>query len=100
VRPIVPFTFCVTALTHALSSPATMAQQKQSDVTVYTLYRDSPMFKQRHDISQCVYVASFDAADGEEFNRENCVVAAQLLTEHNSAPYPPHFWCEQGRFRP
>jgi hypothetical protein len=75
---------------------ATLAQQKQSDQTAYTLYRNSPMFKDQ----QRIYVASFDAADDEEFNRSNCQITAQLSTEHNSAPFPPRFWCERGRFRP
>jgi hypothetical protein len=71
---------------------AALAQQK----TAYTLYRNSPMFKDR----QRIYVASFDAADEEEFDRSNCQITAQLNTEHNSAPFPPRFWCERGRFRP
>jgi hypothetical protein len=97
MRAVAPLIFRLVAFMLALSACAALAQQKQSDQTSYTLYRDSPMFKGRPDMSQRIYVASFDAADGEEFNRENCQVAAQLLTEHNSAPFPPRFWCERGR---
>jgi hypothetical protein len=94
--------FIVIAITLALGTPAALAQQKQSDQAVYTLYRDSPEFKHRSDMSQRIHIASFDAAEGtssEEFNRENCQAAAELLTAHNSAPFPPRFWCERGRFR-
>jgi hypothetical protein len=94
-------TIRVAILTLALSASAAtaVAQQRHSDQTAYTLYRNSPMFKDKPDMSQRIYIASFDAANEEEFNRTNCETAAELLTEHNSAPFAPRFWCERGRFR-
>ena len=92
--------FIVIGITLALGTPAALAQQKQSDQAVYTLYRAAPQFKHRPDMSQRIYVASFDAPDEEEFNRTNCQSVARLLTEEpNLSPFPPRFWCEQGRFR-
>jgi hypothetical protein len=94
-------TIRVAIVTLALSASAAtaVAQQRQSAQTAYTLYRNSPMFKDKPQMSQRIYIASFDAADEEEFNRTNCETAPELLTEHNSAPLAPRFWCEQGRFR-
>lgn len=78
-----------------------MVQQRQSEnQTAYTLYRNSPFSKDKPHMSQRIYIASFNAADEEEFNQDNCQQAAQLLTEQNSAPFPPRFWCEREWVRP
>jgi hypothetical protein len=57
----------------------------------YTLYRDSVAAPMR------IHVASFDSADGDEYNRENCELAAKLF---NAQPgISTKFWCEKGPYR-
>jgi hypothetical protein len=45
-----------------------------SDDQVFTLYRSRPI-----DANMRIDVASFDAVDGEKYNRENCELAIQLF---------------------
>jgi hypothetical protein len=56
----------------------------------YTLYRDSPKFPEMR-----IHVATFDAADGEDYNRENCDIARQLFANQGVAV---RYWCGRGRF--
>ena len=60
--------------------------------TVYTLYRNSWM-----NSSLRIHVASFDTADGGDYNRDNCATAADLF--QRQAGVKTRFWCEPGRFR-
>ncbi len=60
--------------------------------STFTLYRNSPI-----DPSMRLHVATFDAADGEQYNRENCNLAADLFSRQ--AGVKTRFWCETGRFR-
>jgi hypothetical protein len=44
-----------------------------------------------------LHVATFDANEQEEYNRENCEVAARLFAAQ--AGVKTKFFCEKGRFR-
>ena len=56
----------------------------------HTLYRDSPAFKDER-----IHVATFDGAAGEDYNRENCAIAAGLFV--NRPGVAVRYWCERGR---
>lgn len=58
----------------------------------YTLYRDSLT-----DRSMRIHIASFDAAEGKAYNRENCELAQQLFRAQSSVK--TKFWCEPGAYR-
>ncbi|WP_027057386.1 hypothetical protein [Mesorhizobium loti] len=57
----------------------------------YTLYRGSVTGPMR------IHVASFDSADGEAYNRENCHIAAGLFQAQPGVAVK--YWCEKGRYR-
>jgi hypothetical protein len=61
--------------------------------SVYTLYRSSA-----GDPSMRIHVASFDAADGEKYNQENCTTVLDLMQRQEGVKV--RFWCEKGRYRP
>ena len=63
------------------------------DASTYTLYRNSML----NDGAR-IHVASFDAADGDAYNRENCAAAAGLFGGQPGTR--TRFWCEKGQFRP
>ncbi len=45
-----------------------------------------------------IHVASFDAADGEKYNQENCATVLDLMQRQEGVKV--RFWCEKGRYRP
>lgn len=57
----------------------------------YTLYRNSLL-----DANMRLHVATFDAAEGGPYNRENCDQARVLFQAQPDVKTT--FWCEQGRF--
>jgi hypothetical protein len=58
---------------------------------VYTLYRNlTPELR--------IHVATFDANEREDYNRENCEIAQSLF--QNQPGIEVKYWCEKGRFRP
>lgn len=59
---------------------------------VYTLYRDSPA-----PIQTRVHVATFDASQSEDYNRENCETARRLFASQWGIIV--RYWCEKGRYR-
>jgi hypothetical protein len=63
-----------------------------SDGGAYTLYRSSVL-----DPGMRLHVATFDAADGEQYNGENCSLAADLLQHQDGVKV--RFWCEKGHYR-
>ena len=63
-----------------------------SEGQIFTLYRNSVT-----DENMRLHVATFDAAENEEYNRGNCV-QAQLLFQSQQG-VKTKFWCEKGRFR-
>ena len=44
-----------------------------------------------------LHVATFDAADGEAYNRGNCDQAKELFQAQPGVK--TKFWCEKGRYR-
>ena len=74
-----------TAFAFALESHAATEQ-------LFTLYRNSLTDKHMR-----IHVATFDATDGEAYNRGNCE-QAQLLFQ-NQPNVKTKFWCESGRFK-
>ena len=65
----------------------------QSDKEIYTLYRSSAI-----DTSMRLHVATFDAKGTESYNRENCLLAANLFAAQPGVKV--RYFCEKGRFRP
>lgn len=62
------------------------------DGQTFTLYRNSVT-----DENMRIHVSTFDGADGETYNRENCEQARLLF---NAQPgTKTKFWCEKGRFK-
>lgn len=59
----------------------------------YTLYRNSAV-----NDSLRVHVATFNAAESEIYNRDNCGEVGTLL-HAKSGPVKLHYWCEKGAFR-
>lgn len=61
---------------------------------VYTLYRSSSA----HGMQDArIHVATFDAAAGSEYNRGNCLIAADLFKQQPGVIV--RYWCEAGRYR-
>ena len=58
----------------------------------FTLYRNSVT-----DPNMRLHVATFDANEKEEYNRENCDVAQKLFGAQPGVK--TKFWCEKGRFK-
>ncbi len=65
--------------------------QGAEDSGTYTLYRTSVAADLR------IHIATFDSADGEAYNQENCFLAASLFAGQPGVAVK--FWCEKGRFR-
>lgn len=63
-----------------------------SDSMSYTLYRSSLIIQNAR-----IHVATFDSADGESVNQENCFLAAKLFQQQDAVQ--TKFWCEKGNFR-
>lgn len=57
----------------------------------FTLYRSSVT-----DPTMRLHVATFDADESANYNRENCELAAGLFKNQDSVKVA--FWCESGRF--
>lgn len=66
--------------------------EKPNKSEAYTLYRGSLTSIPR------IHVATFDVDAGEEYNRENCQIAAALFAEQLGVTVP--YWCEKGTFVP
>lgn len=60
--------------------------------STFTLYRNSVT-----DVNMRIHVASFDAVDGEAYNRENCEQAKELFQAQPGVK--TKFWCEKGSFK-
>ena len=61
------------------------------DAGTFVLYRNSVS-----DSNMRIHVATFDATDGEAYNRENCQVAQALFQAQPGVK--TKFWCEKGSF--
>ena len=69
-----------------------LASGCSSDNETFTLYRNSVT-----DENMRVHVASFNAADGEDYNKGNCEQAQLLFQAQNDIK--TKFWCEKGAFK-
>jgi hypothetical protein len=63
-----------------------------SSSDAYTLYRDSVT---SGGTAMRIHVASFDSADGDAYNRENCDIVRKLFSEQPDVKV--RYWCEKGR---
>ena len=63
-----------------------------SESTSFVLYRNSVT-----DENMRIHVATFDASDGEAYNRGNCEQAQSLFQAQPGVK--TKFWCEKGRFK-
>jgi hypothetical protein len=68
------------------------AQAQVRNDSCYTLYRNSKSFADMR-----IHVATFDAEDGEPYNKENCNVAQELFAKQPGVTVK--YWCERGRFK-
>lgn len=73
------------AITLAMLASAAGAAENAS----YTLYRGSVASG-----VQRVHIATFDATEGEAYNRENCATAASLFKQQPGVTV--RYWCEPG----
>ena len=67
------------------------APLKSAKGVVYTLYRNSPAFPDMQ-----IHIATFDAAEDKDSNRDNCEKAADLFAKQSGVVI--HYWCERGKF--
>lgn len=79
-------------LTVAALCGGTVGATPFPDAGTFTLYRNSMT-----DMAMRLHVATFDAAEGEAYNRENCAQAMRLF--EGQLGVKTRFWCERGRFR-
>jgi len=63
-----------------------------SDAEIFALYRNSVTSENMR-----LHIATFDAQDGEAYNRENCEQAKLLFQAQPGVK--TRFWCEKGRFK-
>jgi hypothetical protein len=61
---------------------------------VFTLYRNSVTSGGE---AMRIHLASFDADNGPDYNRQNCEIARELF--QGQAGVRTKFWCEKGRFK-
>ncbi len=87
-----PMTFLGYKLAKLALSSVALTAAGAAAASTFTLYRNSPL-----DPSMRLHVATFDAAEGEQYNRENCNTAADLFSRQTGVR--TRFWCEAGRFR-
>ncbi len=63
-----------------------------SEGCTYTLYRSSAA-----DSAMRIHVATFDANEEENYNKENCEIAQGLFQQQPGVSVK--YWCEKGRYR-
>jgi hypothetical protein len=79
---------CVIAFALALLPACDNSKPKG---VVYTLHRNSPAFADMR-----IHVATFDAAEDKDYNRDNCQIARDLFASQPGVTIK--YWCERGRF--
>lgn len=82
------FLVAVLTLVGAIAAAASTGR----DGRTYTLYRDSPIGRDMR-----LHIATFDANESEDYNRENCVLGGQLFQAQPGVT--ARYWCEKGRFK-
>ena len=60
------------------------------DHNTYSLYRTDPM-----NPDMRIHVATFDSKDGEEVNKMNCMIAAEVIAKQPGQA--ARHWCEKAR---
>jgi hypothetical protein len=60
--------------------------------STYTLYRS-----QVRDENARTHVATFDAGDGQNYNKGNCQIAEELFQKQQGVTVK--YWCEKGTFK-
>jgi hypothetical protein len=70
---------------------ATIGLSQCSDSSSYTLYREGVGLPDMR-----IHVATFDSTDGEDYNKENCRIAAKLFLGQPGVSV--RYWCEKRRF--
>lgn len=78
--------------TGAAACILTIVACSPSGDSTYTLYRNSVL-----DASMRIHVASFDTAEGNDYNSENCELARALFLGQDGVSV--RYWCEKGRFQ-
>jgi hypothetical protein len=68
---------------------AALAACDSDDDGVYTLYRSSPA------VQEPLHVATFDAAEGADYNLKNCEIVADLMA--NQPGVVVDYWSAMGR---
>lgn len=63
------------------------------DNSVYTLYRSSILIPNAR-----IHVATFNSADSDPYNEENCNLAKTLF--QSQPKILTTFWCEKGTYQP
>lgn len=58
----------------------------------YTLYRNSTT-----DENMRIHVATFDAAEGNDYNSGNCDIAKNLFASQDGVKV--RYWCEKGGYK-
>jgi hypothetical protein len=82
----------ITFLRTLLALLVVLAAGCGSDNETFTLYRNSVT-----DENMRIHVATFNAADGEPYNKGNCEQAQQLFQAQTGVK--TKFWCEKGSFK-
>lgn len=85
--------YVVLAVVLALAASGAKAYEPEAP-GVYTLYRSSSVESMR---DARLHMATFDAVEGTEYNRGNCLIAAQLFQRQPGVIV--RYWCEAGRYR-
>jgi hypothetical protein len=62
------------------------------DGNPWTLYRNSNL-----DAKARIHIATFDANENDDYNRENCLLAQGLFKAQPDIRVL--FWCERGRYK-
>ena len=65
-------------------------------VVIYTLYRNSPTVGTISGDGARIHVATFDAAEDKDYNRDNCETARDLFASQSGVMV--RYWCERGKF--
>ena len=65
-------------------------------VVIYTLHRNSPTVGTTSGDDTRIHVATFDAAEDKDYNRDNCETARDLFASQPGVMV--RYWCERGKF--
>lgn len=83
------------SLLAALAALAVTACDGGIGSPTYTLYREG-LFPENGRVDR-IHMATFDADQPGEYNRENCFITRELFQSQPGVTV--RYWCELGRFR-